>query len=520
MNSSLLALLLFIPLVGAAVCVLLPSRLAKGISLVTTLVGVVLAVLLYQTFEGTDSDKMQLAWALPWIPTYGIKFGLAIDGLSFPLILLTKIMMPIAILASWGEERRLRAFAVCFLVLDFAMTGTFLATDIFLFYVFWELMLIPMILLIGVWGSQNRIYAALKFFMFTFTGSILMLVAILWMFLAHQTQFGFFTGEIAQFSKVLFSGAPVFMGFSSQDFIFWGFTLAFLIKVPLFPFHTWLPDAHVQAPTGASVILAAVLLKMGTYGLMRFSIPFCPESFVKFIPILSTLSLIGIVYGAWVAFQQTDMKKLVAYSSVSHLGFVVLGLCALNREGLTGSVLQVVNHGVSSGALFLLVGMLYERRHSRQFEDFGGLAAVMPRYALFLVFVACSSMAVPGLNGFVGEFLILLGSFKAKPMWAYIAVSAALFGALYLLVMIRQVLFGPVTSGENKNLKDLSFRDWASLVPITIIILVLGIGPNVLLRKINPALDSFWKNALEKTTVKTGVTTMNIKRNIKRDKKV
>ncbi|NBY19241.1 NADH-quinone oxidoreductase subunit M [bacterium] len=498
MTDSLLPLLLFVPIIGIILCLPFSQQLARWVALLTSLVGVVLAIILYQEFDGSGSEKLQLAWSFPWISSYGIKFALAVDGLSFPLVLLTKVMMPIALLASWGEDRRLRSFMSCFLFLDFAMTGTFLATDLFLFYVFWELMLIPMILLIGVWGSQNRIYAALKFFLFTFAGSVLMLVAILWLFGEYRAQFGAYTGEIALLSKVVFSNQPIFWGLTTQDLIFWGFTLAFLIKVPLFPLHTWLPDAHVQAPTGGSVLLAAVLLKMGTYGLMRFSIPFCPEAFIKAVPILSTLSLVGIVYGAWVAFQQTDMKKLVAYSSVSHLGFVVLGLCALNREGLTGSVLQVINHGVSSGALFVLVGILYERRHSREFEDFGGLASVMPRYAFFLVFVACSSMAVPGLNGFVGEFLILLGAFKAKPIWTYIAVSAALFGALYLLVMIRQVLFGPLNSGENKNLKDLSTRDWVSLVPITVMILMLGMSPNFLLRKIDPALDSFWKTSLQK----------------------
>lgn len=496
MTSCMLLWLIGLPLVGMAVCIPLSDRYSKWAALATSLVGCVLAVILYCRFDGAGSTTMQMLFSVPWIPAYGIHFAFGIDGISFPLVLLTKFIMPVAILASWGEDKRSRAFMICYLLLDAAMTGTFLATDIFLFYVFWELMLIPMILLIGVWGSKDRVYAALKFFLFTFAGSVLMLAAIFYVFLQHKVQFGAFTGNIFDFYKLSLSDGPTFLGLTVAQLVFIGFTVAFAVKVPLFPLHTWLPDAHVQAPTGGSIILAAVLLKLGTYGLMRLSIPIAPIAFQQCIPVLATLSLIGIVYGAWVAFQQTDMKKLVAYSSVSHLGFVVLGLCTLNKAGLTGAVLQSVNHGLSTGALFLLVGVLYERRHSRQFADFGGLAEVMPWYAFFLVFIACSSMAVPGLNGFVGEFLVLLGTFDANRLWAGVAVLGVFFGALYMLVLVKKVLFGPVTSAENRSLPDMSPRDWAAVVPLCALIVALGIAPGFLLGKFQTTLDTYWKSAL------------------------
>lgn len=507
-GSCFLLWLVVLPLLGAAACVPLSERLSKYVALAFSLVGTVLGALLYARFDAAQSSTMQMTLSVPWMTALNVRFALGVDGLSFAMVLLTKLIVPVAILASWGETRRVRAFMICYLLLDSAMTGTFLATDIFLFYVFWELMLIPMILLIGVWGSHERVYAALKFFLFTFGGSILMLASILWLFMAHNAQLGFYSSDIKSFYHLAFSPDPIFLGLSAQELIFLGFTLAFAVKVPLWPLHTWLPDAHVQAPTGGSIILAAVMLKLGTYGLLRFSIPIAPLAFVRFIPLLVTLSLIGILYGAWVAFQQTDFKKLVAYSSVSHLAFVVLGICTLNSDGLTGAMLQMVNHGLSTGGLFFLVGALYERRHSRAFADFGGLAETMPWYAVFLVFVSLSSMAVPGLNGFVGEFLVLFGAFQASPVAGAIATLGVIFGALYMLVMLKKVLYGEPSSAENRALRDLAPRDWAGLVPLCIIIILLGVSPRLLLGKFEQTLETYFTSTLQPSLpTKVGLAT-------------
>jgi NADH-quinone oxidoreductase subunit M len=482
MTDTLLLWLVILPVLGALACIPFSERLSKYIALAFSLVGVALGIALWCAFDASQAAHLQMVFSIPWIPAYNVHFALGVDGISFPLVVLTKLMIPIAILGSWYESRRARAFMTCFLILDAAMTGTFLATDIFLFYVFWELMLIPMLLLIGVWGSTDRIYAALKFFIFTFAGSILMLAAIFYLYVVQQK----------------LATDPVIWGLNPAELVFLGFTLAFLIKVPLFPLHTWLPDAHVQAPTGGSVLLAAVLLKMGTYGLLRFSIPIAPDAFVRFTPPLAILALIGIFYGAWVALQQTDMKKLVAYSSVSHLGIVVLGICAHNPEALSGAMLQMINHGLSTGALFLLVGMLYERRHSRDFADFGGLAEVLPWYAFFLVFVACSSMGVPGLNGFVGEFLVLFGTFRMNMVWGGIAALSVVFGAAYMLMMVRKVLFGGGLSSDNRQLRDMSPRDWASMIPLCVLIVVLGVYPKGLLDKMGDTLETYWSAQVPK----------------------
>lgn len=493
--DSLLFWLTALPAFGALAVIPFNDKFAKWIALGFSLVGLVLGAVLWCSFDAT-STAMQFVYSAPWLDAWGVRFALGVDGLALPLVALTKLAMPVAVLASFGEERRTRAFMVCYLLLDAAMTGTFLATDLFLFYVFWEVMLVPMLLIIGVWGSKDRVYASLKFFLFTFAGSILMLAAVFWLFSAYGKQFGAYTGDIASFLKVTYPTEPVLWGLTVQDLVFLGFTIAFAVKVPLFPLHTWLPDAHVQAPTGGSILLAAVLLKMGTYGLLRFSIPLAPVSFAKFAPALAWLSVVGILYGAWVAYRQTDMKKLVAYSSVSHLGFIVLGICSMTDAGLTGAMLQMVNHGLSTGALFCLVGMLYERRHSRELSDFGGLAKVVPFYAILLVFVSASSMAVPGLNGFVGEFLVLFGTFQWNKIIGSFAVLGVIFGALYMLVMLRAVLFGPVTHAENQGLKDVSRRDVAALAPLCVFIVLLGVAPKPFLAKFERSLSAYWSTTM------------------------
>ncbi|MCB0416320.1 MAG: NADH-quinone oxidoreductase subunit M [Bdellovibrionaceae bacterium] len=500
--STLLLWMVTLPTLAAVFCLAAPERLSKLIALGSSLAGLLLAVVLYNEFDASNAANMQFLYLAPWISQYQIHFGLGVDGLSFPLVLLSKFMMPIAIAASWNQTHRVRAFMACFLLLDTAMTGTFLATDIFLFYVFWELALIPMVLIVGVWGSSERVYAAIKFFLITFAGSLLMLVAIFWVFMAHQEQYGFYSAEIRSFYSLSWNHNLTYFGLAAPEWIFLAFAIAFCIKIPLFPLHTWLPDAHTQAPTGGSILLAAVMLKMGTYGILRFCVPITPDAFHIFAPYLATLGLVGILYGAWVAFQQADVKKLVAYSSVSHVGFIVLGICAMNPEALTGAMLQMVNHGLSTGALFFLIGALYERRHSRQLSDFGGLAKQIPWFAFFLVFVSASSMGVPGLNGFVGEFLILLGSFKANAIWGCVGVLGVIFAAVYMLWMLRGVLWGPLSSEENKKLTDLNWREALCLSALGVFIIWLGVYPKPFIDKMRASLESYWKQGPTVITMK------------------
>jgi NADH-quinone oxidoreductase subunit M len=485
-QNYILTLLLAIPLVGATVIALLPktsTRAIKVAGLALSTIAFLVSVLVFAQFDGKNPGMQFVEKAL-WIPTLDVSYTIGVDGISLLLVVLTTFLTPIALLASWESiTNRLKGFVALMLLLEVGTLGVFLSLDLFLFYVFWEFMLIPMYFIIGIWGGGERIYAAIKFFLFTMAGSLLMLVAILWLgYYASGQPGGAFTTDLLKLYAIA-PGIP--MGI--QTWMFLAFALSFAIKVPLFPLHTWLPDAHVQAPTAGSVILAGVLLKMGTYGFIRFCLPLFPYATFTFLPYLSLLAVIGIVYGALVSMVQPDLKKLVAYSSVSHLGFVVLGIFALNEEAMQGSVIQMINHGLSTGALFLLVGMIYDRRHTRMIKDFGGVARVMPVFATFFMIVMLSSAGLPGLNGFVGEFLILLGSFKSKflstPAFAIVGATGVIFAAVYLLWSYQRVFFGTVDRPENEKLVDLSKREWAVLIPVIVFIVWIGFYPGTFLDK-------------------------------------
>jgi len=485
-QDHFLTLLLAIPLVGAAVIVLLPresARTIKVVGLASSGLAFVLSIWVFLAFDAGNGG-MQFVEKYLWISSIDVSYNVGIDGISLLLVVLTTFLTPIALLASWESiQNRLKGFVALMLLLEVGTLGVFVSVDMFLFYVFWEFMLIPMYFIIGIWGGGERIYAAIKFFLFTMAGSLLMLVAILWLGYYASTQpGGVFTTDLMKLYAIA-PGIP--MGI--QSWMFLAFTLSFAIKIPLFPLHTWLPDAHVQAPTAGSVILAGVLLKMGTYGLIRFCLPLFPYATFAYMPYLAILAVIGIVYGALVSMVQPDLKKLVAYSSVSHLGFVVLGILALNEEAMQGSVIQMINHGLSTGALFLLVGMIYDRRHTRMIKDFGGVAKVMPVFATFFMIVTLSSAGLPGLNGFVGEFLILLGSFKSKflatPWYAIAGATGVIFAAVYLLWSYQRVFFGKLENPENEKLVDLSKREWAVLVPVVVCIVWIGFYPGTFLEK-------------------------------------
>jgi len=421
---------------------------------------------------------------LPWIQvaSWNISYFMGIDGLSILLVLLTTFLTPISILSSWESvQERVKDFMIFFLLLEVAMVGVFLAQDLFLFFIFWEFTLVPMYFLIGIWGGPRRMYAAIKFFLYTMAGSILMLLAIIWL--------GLEGGTFAVPELIANLNIPA----GAQTWLFLAFTAAFAIKVPMWPLHSWLPDAHVEAPTAGSVILAGVLLKMGTYGFLRFNIPLFPQAAITFAPWIALLAVIGIIYGAAVSYAQRDAKKLVAYSSVSHLGFVMLGLFALNAQGIQGGILQMINHGLSTGALFLLVGMIYDRRHTREMDAYGGLWKVMPVYAVFTLIVTLSSMGLPGLNGFVGEFTILLGAFGSEaigsPWFAGLATLGIILAAVYLLFMFQKLFLGPVDKEENRVLLDLNLREIVTIVPLLVFIFWIGLYPRPFFALISPAVE-------------------------------
>jgi len=475
---KILSGLIFLPLAGAVVAALLDRRREEAIrwtGLAAAVGALAVALVVFARFA-PGTPALQFEEQAVWVSSVGISYHLGIDGISLPLVMLTVVIMPLSLLSSWTSiTDRVKEFTVSMLALETALLGTFLSLDLVLFYVFWDAVLIPMYFIIGLWGSARRRYAAFKFILYTMAGSALMLVAIIVLYL-HSGPTGART-----FDWLVLREAP--LGMPLQAWLFGAFALAFAIKVPVWPLHTWLPDAHTEAPTAGSVVLAAVLLKMGTYGFLRFLLPLFPEASRQFAPLLSVLAIVGILYGGAVSWAQQDMKRLVAMSSVSHLGFVTLGAFAFTVEGLQGSLLQMVNHGISTGGLFLLVGVLYDRTHSRQLHDFGGVAALMPRFAAVATIVMLSSMALPGTNGFVGEFLILLGAFRAVPTYAVFAAGGVILSAVYLLWMYQRVMHGPVSVREPARLVEMNRREMLVFVPLIALIFWIGLFPQALLAR-------------------------------------
>lgn len=482
-----LTLLTFLPLFAALAILFVPAKreeLLRGIALGASALVAVMGVVLFASFDGSSAAFQFERW-VPWFTFYGrggepvtIHYALGLDGISVLLVVLTTVLMPIVLLSTWGHiKHRLKEFLVWMLVMETGMLGVFLSLDLVLFYFFWEASLIPLYFIVGIWGGERRVYATVKFFLYTLAGSLVMLVALLFVIAGGTSSIP----ELLEGTRAL---AP-----AVQGPLFLAFALAFAIKVPVIPFHTWLADAHTEAPTSGSVVLAGVLLKMGTYGLLRFGIGMFPEAAVAYAPLFMALGAIGIVYGAFLAMAQNDLKRLIACSSVSHLGYVVLGMFALTQAGVRGSLLQMINHGLSTGLLFLLVGMIYERRHTRAIDQYGGLSKSMPLFAFFFVLAVLSSVGLPGLNGFVGEYLILLGAFEASPTWAVLGVTGVIFGAVYLLSATRRVLFGPIVHEENRGLTDMNARELAMAIPLVASFVWIGVRPNALLGHADASID-------------------------------
>ncbi|MDH4120459.1 MAG: NADH-quinone oxidoreductase subunit M [Deltaproteobacteria bacterium] len=486
LGIPILSLVIFLPLTGVAALLLVgrnQGALARGIALAVTGLTFLASLPMYFAYDAAMGG-FQMVEQMDWIPAWGAQYFLGADGVSMLLVLLTTLLTFLSVLAAWNENRHTREFMIAVLLLEVGMTGVFLALDVFLFYVFWEVMLFPMYFIIGVWGSDRRLYAAMKFVVYTMAASVLMLVAILFMYYLNFQSTGHSSFNLLEWYHLK-------VPFPAQYWLFAAFALAFAVKVPMFPFHTWLPDAHVEAPTAGSVILAGVLLKMGTYGFYRFAMPMFPDAVLMALPVLMGLAVAAILYGALVCMVQPDMKKLVAYSSVSHMGFVMLGLFALNTQGVQGSMIQMLNHGVSTGALFLLVGMIYERRHTKAIAEFGGLMGPMPVYATVFLVVVLSSIGLPGLNGFVGEYLILLGAYGVNPWGAGVSALAVVLAAIYLLWMYQRVFFGLVTKAVNQKLADLTLREMAVLAPLLVLIVWMGVYPKPFLDKMKPSVDQF-----------------------------
>ncbi|RJQ80069.1 MAG: NADH-quinone oxidoreductase subunit M [Desulfobacteraceae bacterium] len=478
MDIPILSLLLFIPLAGVVLLAFMDGNNKRAIRMTTLAVAGLEFLTSSVLLIGFDAGTHHMQWVenMPWIPEIGVSYFLAVDGMSLLLVLLTTFIALLGVLCSWSAvQERVKGYMACLLIMETGMIGVFVSLDLVLFFLFWEISLVPMYFLIGIWGGERKLYATIKFFLYTLFGSVFMLVGILALYFAHGNISGEYTFNLLKLYQATYP-------YNLQWWVFLAFFLGFAIKVPVFPFHTWLPDAHVEAPTAGSVILAGVLLKMGTYAFLRFNLPLLPDASAAFTPFIMVLAVIGIIYGALLALAQKDLKKLVAYSSISHLGFVMAGIFAMNQQGIDGGILQMVNHGLSTGALFLIVGMIYDRRHSRLMDDFGGLARVMPVFAVFVMIVVFSSIGLPGTNGFIGEILILLGIFKISAAAAVLAATGIVLGAVYMLWMYQRVLFGPVTHPANKDLKDLNPREILTLIPIILLIFWIGIYPRPFLK--------------------------------------
>ncbi len=484
-NFPLLSLILFTPLVGTVLLLFVnknSQNIIRWIANITGGLGFLVSLPLWFWYDPLDPD-WQFVERLQWIPSIGAEYHLGVDGFSSLLILLATLMGFLAIMSSWTAiTERVKEYYVFLLLLQVGMIGAFVALDFLLFFLFWEVMLVPMYFLIGIWGSDRRLYSAIKFFLYTLVGSVVMLLGILALYFYQHSLTGIYTFDVTEFHQL---GVPA----EIQFWVFLAFFLGFAIKVPMFPFHTWLPDAHTDAPTAGSVILAAVLLKMGTYGFIRFSLPILPEASHYFVPMIVWLSIIGIVYGALVALAQSDWKRLVAYSSVSHMGMVMLGMFALNPVGITGSIVQQINHGISTGALFLLVGVVYERRHTREISEYGGLSKVMPVYAAIFLIMTMSSIGLPALNGFIGEILILQGIFVENKMWAGVAALGIVLGATYMLWLYQRTMFGDIENPKNENLPDLGLRELATFVPLIILAFWIGLYPSPFINRLETSVE-------------------------------